>query len=32
MKLKDLYTLLEAGLDTCEDVANVLENIVIKNA
>jgi uncharacterized protein len=32
MKLKDLYALLEAGLDTCEDVANVLENIVIKNA
>jgi predicted phosphate transport protein (TIGR00153 family) len=32
MKLKDLYMLLEAGLDTCEDVANVLENIVIKNA
>lgn len=32
MKLKDLYTLLEAGLDTCEDVANVLESIVIKNA
>ena len=32
MKLKELYELLEACLDRCEDVANVIENIVIKNA
>jgi predicted phosphate transport protein (TIGR00153 family) len=32
MKLKDVYEVLENALDRCEDVANVLENIVIKNA
>ena len=32
VKLKDLYTLLESALDRCEDVANVLESIAIKNA
>ena len=32
IKLKDLYGLLEDALDRCEDVANVLENIAIKNA
>lgn len=32
VKLKDLYTLLESALDRCEDVANVLESITIKNA
>jgi len=32
IRLKDLYTLLENGLDTCEDVANVIESIVIKHA
>ena len=32
MKLKDLYEILEDGLDRCEDVANIIENIVIKNA
>jgi predicted phosphate transport protein (TIGR00153 family) len=32
VKLKDLYALLEAALDRCEDVANVLESISIKNA
>jgi predicted phosphate transport protein (TIGR00153 family) len=32
VKLKDFYTLLEDGLDRCEDVANVIESIVIKNA
>ncbi|HEY8741347.1 MAG TPA: DUF47 family protein [Candidatus Dormibacteraeota bacterium] len=32
MKLKDVYDGLEDALDRCEDVANVLENIVIKNA
>jgi predicted phosphate transport protein (TIGR00153 family) len=30
--LKDLYSLLEDALDRCEDVANVIENIAIKNA
>ena len=32
VKLKDFYTLLENGLDRCEDVANVVESIVIKHA
>lgn len=32
MKLKDVYDGLEDALDRCEDVANVIENIVIKNA
>jgi uncharacterized protein Yka (UPF0111/DUF47 family) len=27
-----LYSLLEDALDRCEDVANVIENIAIKNA
>jgi predicted phosphate transport protein (TIGR00153 family) len=31
MKLKDFYELLESAIDSCEDVANVIENIVIKN-
>lgn len=32
IKLKDFYTLLEDSLDRCEDVANVIEGIIIKNA
>jgi uncharacterized protein len=32
IRLKDLYTLLENGLDRCEDVANIIESIVIKHA
>jgi uncharacterized protein Yka (UPF0111/DUF47 family) len=32
IKLKDLYDLLEDALDRCEQVANVLEGIVVKNA
>lgn len=32
IKLKDLYVLLEDALDRCEQVANVLEGIVVKNA
>ena len=32
IKLKDLYELLEDALDRCEQVANVLEGIAIKNA
>jgi uncharacterized protein Yka (UPF0111/DUF47 family) len=29
---KDLYMLLEAATDSAEDVANVVEGIVLKNA
>jgi len=32
IKWKELYEKLEASLDRCEDVANVIEGIVIKNA
>jgi predicted phosphate transport protein (TIGR00153 family) len=32
IKLKDFYALLEDSLDRCEDVANVIEGITIKNA
>jgi len=32
IKWKDLYETLEKGIDKCEDVANVLESIVLKNA
>ena len=32
IKLKDLYVLLEDALDRCEQVANVLEGIAVKNA
>ncbi|MBV8195714.1 MAG: DUF47 domain-containing protein [Candidatus Dormibacteraeota bacterium] len=32
IKLKDVYTLLENSLDRCEDVATIIENIIIKNA
>jgi uncharacterized protein len=32
IKLKEFYTLLEDSLDRCEDVAEVIENITIKNA
>jgi uncharacterized protein len=32
IKLKDLYVLLEDALDRCEQVANVLEGIMVKNA
>lgn len=32
MKLKDLYDKLEALLDKGEDIANVIENIVVKHA
>lgn len=31
IKLKDLYNSLEDALDRCEDVANVIETITIKN-
>ena len=32
LKWRDLYTLLESATDKCEDVANVIEGIVLKNA
>ena len=32
IKWKDLYTLLEEAVDACEDVANVIERIVVKHA
>ena len=32
MKLRGLYELLEGITDRCEDVANVLEGIVLENA
>lgn len=32
IKLKDLYALLEDTIDACEDVANVIERIVVKHA
>ena len=32
IKLKDLYGLLEDALDRCEQVANVIDGIVVKNA
>ena len=31
IKWRDIYTLLESATDKCEDVANVLEGIVLKN-
>lgn len=31
MKWRDIYTLLESATDKCEDVANVIEGIVLKN-
>ena len=32
IKWKELYETLEASLDMCEDVANVIESIIVKNA
>ena len=32
IKLKDIYELLEAVSDKCEDVANVIEGVVLENA
>jgi len=31
IKWKDIYTTIEAAIDQCEDVANILETIVLKN-
>jgi uncharacterized protein Yka (UPF0111/DUF47 family) len=32
IKLKQIYELLEAVSDKCEDVANLLEGVVLENA
>jgi uncharacterized protein len=32
IKWKDVYTLLEETIDKCEDVANIIERIVVKHA
>ncbi len=32
IKWKDIYALLEATIDKCEDVANIIERIVVKHA
>ena len=32
IKWKDVYDLLENAIDACEDVANVIERIVVKHA
>ena len=32
IKLKEVYELLESVTDKCEDVANVIEGIVLENA
>ena len=32
IKLKDVYELLESTTDRCEDVADVIQNIAVKNS
>jgi len=32
IKLKEIYEILESATDLCEDVANVIEGVVVKNA
>ena len=32
VKWKDIYALLESAIDKCEDVANIIEKIVVKHA
>jgi len=32
MKLKEIYDFIEATLDSCEDVADVLQGVVVKNS
>jgi uncharacterized protein Yka (UPF0111/DUF47 family) len=32
MKLETVYQLLESATDRCEDVANVIEGVVLENA
>ena len=31
-KWKEIYNLLESAIDRCEDVANIIERIVVKHA
>ena len=32
IKWREIYEHMESAIDRCEDVANVIENIVVKNA
>jgi uncharacterized protein Yka (UPF0111/DUF47 family) len=32
IKWKDIYEKLEAAIDRCENVANIIESVIIKNA
>jgi uncharacterized protein Yka (UPF0111/DUF47 family) len=32
MKRKEIYDMLETGTDKCEDVANIIGDIVVKHA
>jgi uncharacterized protein Yka (UPF0111/DUF47 family) len=32
LKMKELYAKMERTIDRCEDVSNILESIVLKNA
>ena len=32
IKLKEIYELLEGVTDKCEDVANIIEGIIVQNA
>ncbi|TMH05444.1 MAG: DUF47 domain-containing protein, partial [Betaproteobacteria bacterium] len=32
IKLKEIYQLLESVTDKCEDVANLIEGIILENA
>ena len=32
IKWKEIYALLESTIDKCEDVANIIERIVVKHA
>jgi uncharacterized protein Yka (UPF0111/DUF47 family) len=32
IKLKEIYEFLEGTTDSCEDVADVLQNVVVKNS
>ena len=32
LKLKEIYDFIEATIDSCEDVADVLQGVVVKNS
>ena len=32
LKWKELHTLVEEAIDACEDVGNIIERVVLKNA